>query len=86
LVSPLDQPVSFVAGLFYSDTSVNEMYTRDFVGAPLDVNAVPNTATTDLYGRATWKFAPTTSLIDGLRYNHDKLEYVYNQISQRHGE
>ena len=34
-MSPLDQPVSFVAGLFYSDTSVNEIYTRDFVGAPL---------------------------------------------------
>jgi iron complex outermembrane receptor protein len=85
LVSPLDQPVSFVAGLFYSDTSVNEIYTRDFVGAPLDVNAVPNTATTDLYGRATWKFAPTTSLIVGLRYNHDKLEYVYNQVSNGTG-
>lgn len=85
LVSPADQPVSFVTGLFYSDISVNELYTRDFVGAPLDVNAVPNTATTDVYGRVTWKFAPTTSLVAGLRYNHDRLEYVYNQVSNGTG-
>lgn len=85
LVSPADQPVSFVTGLFYSDISVNELYTRDFVGAPLNVNAVPNTSTTDLYGRATWKFAPATSLVVGLRYNHDRLEYVYNQVSNGSG-
>jgi iron complex outermembrane receptor protein len=85
IVSPLDQPVSFVAGFFYSDTTVQMLYTRFFVGAPLDVNVVPNTATYDLYGRATWKITPSTSLVTGLRYNYDNLEYTYNQISNGTG-
>jgi iron complex outermembrane recepter protein len=85
LVSPVDQAVSFVAGFFYSDTTVQELYTRDFVGAPLDVQAVPNTATTDLYGRATWKLAPSTSLVTGVRYNYDRLEYTYNQVANGTG-
>jgi iron complex outermembrane receptor protein len=80
LVSPVDQQVSFVAGFFYSDTSVHMIYTRDFVGAPLNVDVTPDTATYDLYGRATWKISPSTSLVTGLRYNYDKLSYTYNQI------
>jgi iron complex outermembrane recepter protein len=80
LVSPSDQPVSFVAGFFYSDTTVHEIYTRNFVGAPLNVDVTPNTATYDVYGRATWKLTPSTALVTGLRYNYDKLSYTYNQI------
>ena len=80
LVSPANQAVSFVAGLFYSDVTVQELYTRFFPGAPLNVNATPNTATYDIYGRATWKIAPETSLVTGLRYNYDRLQYNYNQI------
>ena len=82
LVSPLDQPVSFVAGLFYSDTDVNMNYQRPFVGALLDLPSVdPNTATYDIYGRATWKFTPDDSLIVGLRYNYDRLRYSYDQVA-----
>jgi len=81
LVSPVDQPLSFVAGFFYSDTTVHEIYTRDFVGAPLDVDVTPSTATYDIYGRSTWKITPTTSLVTGLRYNYDQLSYNYGQIA-----
>ena len=82
LVSPLDQPVSFVAGLFYSDTDVNMDYQRPFVGALLDLPSVdPKTSTYDIYGRATWKFTPDDSLIAGLRYNYDRLEYSYDQVA-----
>jgi iron complex outermembrane recepter protein len=82
LVSPLDQPVSFVAGLFYSDTDVNMNYQRPFVGALLDLPSVdPNTATYDIYGRATWKFTADDSLIVGLRYNYDRLRYSYDQVA-----
>jgi len=79
LVSPTDQPVSFVAGLFYSDINVQEIYVRNFVGAPLNVEVTPNTATYDIFGRATWKILPSTSLVTGLRYNYDRLQYNYNQ-------
>ena len=82
LVSPLDQPVSFVAGLFYSDTDVNMDYQRPFVGALLDLPSVdPKTSTYDIYGRATWKFTPDDSLIAGLRYNYDHLAYSYDQVA-----
>lgn len=81
LVSPLDQPVSFVAGLFYSDTDTNMDYQRPFVGALLNLPSVdPNTATYDIYSRATWKFTPDDSLIGGLRYNYDHLAYSYDQV------
>lgn len=80
LVSPLDQPFSYVAGLFYSDTSVAMDYQRGFVGAFLDLpNVEPTTATYDVYGRGTWKIAPSTSLVTGLRYNFDRLSYAYDE-------
>lgn len=77
LVSPTDQPVSFVAGAFYSDTTINMIYRRGLPPALLDVDVRPDTATYDLYGRATWKVAQSTSLVTGLRYNYDKLSYTY---------
>jgi len=81
LVSPLEQPVSFVAGVFYSDTDANMDYRRSFVGAALDLPVVnPKTSTYDLYGRATWKFTAADSLIAGLRYNYDHLSYNYEQV------
>lgn len=82
LVSPLDQPVSFVTGLFYSDTDVDMNYQRPFVGALLNLPRVePITATYDWYGNATWKFTPSNSLIAGIRYNYDHLYYDYHQIA-----
>ncbi|MGA2190780.1 MAG: TonB-dependent receptor, partial [Steroidobacteraceae bacterium] len=80
LVSPADQPASFVAGVFYSDTKVDETYTRTLLPAEIDDHVIPDTKTTDLYGRVTWKFAPTTSLVTGLRFNHDLISYDYDEL------
>ncbi|HVW69992.1 MAG TPA: TonB-dependent receptor [Steroidobacteraceae bacterium] len=80
LVSPADQPVSFVAGLFYSNTTVDSHYLRTLPPAAEDVYVKPTTSTYDIYGRATWKFAPSTSLVAGLRYNYDVLKYSYNEL------
>jgi iron complex outermembrane receptor protein len=80
LVSPLDRPVSFVAGFFYSDTDVAMNYQRPFLPAALNLpNVEPKTDTYDVYGRATWKILPSTSLIAGLRYNYDRISYTYNE-------
>ncbi|MFZ0498036.1 MAG: TonB-dependent receptor [Steroidobacteraceae bacterium] len=82
LVSPLDQPVSFVTGLFYSDTDVDMNYQRPFVGAELNLPRVqPVTSTYDWYGNATWKFTSADSLIAGLRYDYDHLYYDYHQVA-----
>ena len=80
LVSPAELPVSFVVGAFFSDTKVEELYTRDLAPALLDVDVVSTTKTYDLYGRSTWKFTPTTSLVTGLRFNHDVISYTYDEL------
>lgn len=85
LVSPVDQPVSFVTGLFYSDTSVHELLSRKLAPAMVDVDITPDTATYDIYGRGTWKFTEANSLLVGLRYNIDQLKYSYPESEQAIG-
>jgi iron complex outermembrane receptor protein len=80
VVSSLDQPVSFVAGLFYSDQTVDMVADRDFTPAETDYDVHTDTKTYDIYGRATWRFLPSTSLVAGLRYNKDELSYSYQQL------
>jgi iron complex outermembrane recepter protein len=80
VVSSLDQPVSFVAGLFYSDQTVGMSTGRTFTPAETDYYVDSDTKTYDVYGRATWKFLETTSLVVGLRYNKDELGYSYQQL------
>jgi iron complex outermembrane receptor protein len=79
IVSPTDGPVSGLAGLFYSDNSVDEVYVRTLPPAGLDVHVIPDTKTYDVYGRATWNLTSATSLVAGLRFNHDQISYKYNQ-------
>lgn len=79
LVSPADRPFSWLIGFFYSDTTVDELYNRPFVGAWVDLRVKPDTATYDVYGRATWKFHPGWALVAGLRFNDDELSYTYDQ-------
>ncbi|MRW88560.1 TonB-dependent receptor [Duganella sp. FT80W] len=77
IASPLNQPVSYVAGLFYSNVTVPHRRVRDWVANPLDLTQKSVSKTTDLYGRATWAVSPTTSVITGLRVNYDQLSYTY---------
>lgn len=81
IVSPSDLTLSWLAGVFYSDTDVDEFYMRSLPPAALDVHVVPDTKTADLYARSTWKFTPTTSLVTGLRFNHDEISNRYNQYA-----
>lgn len=80
IVSPADQSVSWLAGLFYSDVNVDEVYTRTLPPAGLDDHVIPDTKTYDAYARATWKLAASTSLVTGLRFNHDEIAYKYDQF------
>jgi iron complex outermembrane recepter protein len=79
LVSALDQPVSYLLGAFYSNTKVDELYVRELPPAQYVVRPIPTTATYDVYGRATWKILASTSLVGGLRFNHDELKYTYGE-------
>lgn len=79
LVSPTDQSFSYVVGLFYSDTKVDLHYQRELIPAFLDFRVRPQTKTTDLYGRGTWKLSDATSVVAGLRYNYDEVSYRYDK-------
>ena len=79
IVSPADQTLSWLGGVFYSDTSVDEVYVRTLPPAGLDVHVIPDTKTYDVYGRATWNLTSASSLVAGLRFNHDEISYQYNQ-------
>lgn len=75
LASPLDQPVSFVAGLFYSDVKVTQRHEREmFVNVKND-DTTSVTQSLGLYGRVTWNLNSATSLLTGLRLNQDKIAY-----------
>jgi iron complex outermembrane receptor protein len=67
--------VSFVAGLFWSDTKVIQDYLREMFVNPRDDTTTSVNKTLGLYGRATWNFNPDTSLLTGLRLNQDKISY-----------
>ena len=79
LVSPSADSFNYVLGLFYSDTKVDEQESRGLLPAFLTSHVVPDTKTTDIYGRATWKFTPSMSVIAGLRANHDVASYNVDQ-------
>jgi iron complex outermembrane receptor protein len=51
------------------------MTTRNLLPAYNDVDVSPDTKTSDIYGRATWKILPDTSIVASLRYNYDQLSY-----------
>jgi iron complex outermembrane receptor protein len=76
IASPLNQPVSYVAGLFYSDVRVPHTALRDWVANPVDFTQQSVSKTTDLYGRATWTVSPGTSVLAGLRVNYDEISYT----------
>jgi len=81
IVSPEDQGLSWLSGFFYSDTTVNEHGVRTFPPALVDSFVVPTTTTYDLYARSTLKLASATSLISGLRFNHDVISYRIDQLT-----
>ena len=81
IVSPTDRPFSWLGGLFYSDDSVDERGLRALPPALIDDYVRPTSVSYDAYLRANWKFLPSTSLIPGLRFNHDDLSYSYFQGS-----
>lgn len=75
IVSPAEDPINFVAGLFYSDVEVEGQWTREWVANGIDFYRDSVTKSLAAYGRVTWELWDSTKLITGLRYNRDKLSY-----------
>ncbi|MDA8350784.1 MAG: TonB-dependent receptor [Pseudomonadota bacterium] len=75
IASPTGRAFSYLAGLFYSDTKVHQVYNRQLFPAYQNFAVTPDTKTIDVYARTTWRFLPETFLITGLRYNYDSIKY-----------
>ena len=81
LASPTNQPFSYLVGLYYSDNKVDLSLSRNLLPALQNSESQPDTKTTALYARSTWKFTPDNALVTGLRYNRDQESYTYVQTS-----
>lgn len=79
-LSPTDGRVNYILGAFYSEDKVFNRGVIDFVPVDQDLRATSKTRTYDAYGRVTFKASDSTSLIGGLRVNHDEINYFVDQV------
>lgn len=91
VASPADNPLSFVAGYFYSDNdvsldSVRPAFLIGFGGTvrvgALDRYTESETVSHGVYGRTTWRASPDTRVLLGLRWNRDTIGVNRTQRSQ----
>jgi iron complex outermembrane receptor protein len=85
LTSPDDSTVKYVAGLWYGKNTIARNFIRGYNGI---ANTTPTRYYTDTYnknyavfGQATWEFAPTWSVLGGLRYNREVSGYHFSSGS-----
>jgi iron complex outermembrane recepter protein len=74
------RPLSALVGAFYSDSTTNAYSLRSFVGAPVSAINISTTKSYAVYGRATGKLSDQFSVIGGLRWNHDEIEWDKSQL------
>jgi iron complex outermembrane receptor protein len=85
VASPSDQPLSFVAGVFYYKFEVDDVQRQFGVALPTlgGVNVIaPQHVEQENYavfGEGTYRVLPTLRLLVGLRYSHDKVEGTYSR-------
>jgi iron complex outermembrane receptor protein len=93
IASPIKQPLEYVAGLFYADSTnfkdgITTILPSPFAPSP----PVPRSISTDaiqhaklttkaVFGQATWHLTDATGLIAGLRYTRDRVSADQTQSS-----
>ena len=87
LTSPEDQLISYVAGLYYFDQTINRTFDR-FIGLgnpALDGVATSNFQVDTLnyaaFGEATWNISDDWRFILGARYTQDDIEFDFERPS-----
>ncbi|MCC2954369.1 TonB-dependent receptor [Massilia sp. IC2-477] len=90
LVSPDNSSLRYVAGLWWARNEIERHFIRGFCVAPTRCAAnspsSPTNYYTDIYnvnkavfGQATWDFAPTWTLVAGLRRNLEESGFNYER-------
>lgn len=77
LISPASDKLSYVLGLFYSNTSQDTAFQR-LVFFPYDQTGSLQYKNYAAYVRATLRASDEISLLGGLRYNADRVRYSQN--------
>lgn len=69
-----------LAGLYYDHSKTGFQFDRPAFGTPIPLGAYreANNKSYAAYVRADFDLTDSTTLITGLRYNHDRIAYVYN--------
>lgn len=87
ITSPADGTLTYVAGLFYFDQTVERQFTRSFEFTPgnpgigiADFEA--DTQNWAVFGEATWSISDTLRLIFGARYTEDDLEFIFQRTRE----
>ena len=90
LLSPVDNELSFVAGVFYFDQEVSRKFRRQFEISPGN----PGEAVADFkvdtenwaaFGEATWAINDELMLILGARYTQDDLSFHFERTQSGFG-
>ncbi len=84
LTSPVEQTVSYVAGLFYLNQTVDRKFDRSFDLTGSDRSeAIADFSVESLnyaaFGEATVNFSDTLRLIAGARWTYDELEFDFER-------
>jgi iron complex outermembrane receptor protein len=80
LVSDAGRPVSYIAGFFYSDMTVNQNTYRNWTLNPLAKDNISSTTNYSVYARMTAKLGEKVTLTGGLRYNWDRIGWNVTQF------
>lgn len=75
IASDASLPLSYLAGLFYSDNKVIASRERAWVVNPESNTTLSQTKTAAAYTRVTGKLGSSTSITGGLRFNNDKITF-----------
>lgn len=80
LVSDDSSSFSYVAGLFFADTDLSRTYFRGPTIGRSNWDATATNRSYAAFAQTNWEFIEDTSLITGLRFNHEKIGYRYANL------
>jgi iron complex outermembrane receptor protein len=89
IASPANQPITYVAGLYYAHFSDDEIYRRDLrqivAGSPVDNygRAVYGTTSDNysIFGEGTYHATEQFRILAGLRLTHDAIDFQHVRTS-----
>ena len=80
IASDAAKKFSYIAGLFYSDMTVDQSEYRNWTLNPLAKDNISTTQNYSIYARGTAKLTDQFTVVGGLRYNWDNIGWNVNEF------